>query len=199
MINPGMGYLSTDTPTLTFTGGNTAGSGGSINAYLAHSAGGSGATIGVTMIKQSVGGERRCLQCLRDSDRRWKSAYSPYVVMHVSGGVGPLSGTPGIIKPNVVAGAITSITVTFEGAVQANGNFGAYTGSVAPTVSIVDPGYYYIATTRWKMWAQDIAIIQSLSVVDATGTIQSTPALTASVVGGTIAGVDIVKRWRLRL
>jgi len=191
VINPGMGYLSTDTPTLTFTGGNTAGSGGSINAYLAHSAGGSGATIGVTLIKQSGGGGAGVYDAFGTLTADG-SGYSPYVVVHVSGGVGPLSGTPGIIKPNVVAGAITSITVTFEGAVQANGNFGAYTGSVAPTVSIVDPGYYYIATTTVENVGSGYSNYPVLSVVDATGSIRSTPALTASVVGGTIAGVDIV-------
>jgi hypothetical protein len=176
--NPGSGYLATDTPTLTFIGGNQSGSGGSITAGLAHHAGGSGGSISVTMVRV-LSNEYDAYATLVAGG----SGYSNFTKVVVTGGDN-VYNAPLKITASVVAGAISSIQVTT----------GVYGNSVAPTVSITDNGYYFINTTTIAAGGSGYSNFPVLSVVDATGSIQSSPVLTASVTGGgsSITSVSIV-------
>jgi hypothetical protein len=176
--NPGSGYLATDTPTLTFIGGNQSGSGASITAGLAHHAGGSGGSISVTMVRV-LSNEYDAYATLVAGG----SGYSNFTKVVVTGGDN-VYGAPLKITASVVAGAISSIQVT-------NGLYG---NSVAPTVSITDNGYYFINSTTIVSGGSGYSNFPVLSVVDASGSIQSSPVLTPSVTGAgsSITSVSIV-------
>jgi hypothetical protein len=176
--NPGSGYLATDTPTLTFIGGNQSGSGASITAGLAHHAGGSGGSISVTMVRV-LSNEYDAYATLVAGG----SGYSNFTKVVVTGGDN-VYGAPLKITASVVAGAISSIQVT-------NGLYG---NSIAPTVSITDNGYYFINSTTIVSGGSGYSNFPVLSVVDASGSIQSSPVLTPSVTGAgsSITSVSIV-------
>jgi hypothetical protein len=175
---PGSGYLATDTPTLTFIGGNQSGSGASITAGLTHHAGGSGGSISVTMVRV-FSNEYDAYATLVAGG----SGYSNFTKVVVTGGDN-VYGAPLKITASVVAGAISSIQVT-------NGLYG---NSVAPTVSITDNGYYFINSTTIVSGGSGYSNFPVLSVVDASGSIQSSPVLTPSVTGAgsSITSVSIV-------
>lgn len=184
VTNPGTGYLPGDTPTLVFTGGNTSGSLATITAALAHHAGGSGGVISVTMIPAGSFGGYSAFATLTSGG----SGYSDVVQINISGG-SPITVYP--IIASVSAGAVVSI--------QTNNGLGAgYTGSyntnVAPVISIVDSGYYFINSTAITAQGQNYSNYPVLSIIDATSTITSTPVLKAGVTqpGGSITSVTIV-------
>ena len=184
VVNPGQGYLPGDTPTVVFTGGNTSGTGGSINASLGHHAGGSGAAIAITMV--FVGGG---------------SGYSAYATLTLGGSgysastqINLVGGSPAFTFPitaSIAAGAIVSITTN-------NANGPGYTGtyhtSVTPTATITDTGFYFINSAVVVAGGSNYSNNPVLSVIDATSTITASPVLTAGVTqpGGSITSVSIV-------
>lgn len=94
VVNPGSGYVATDTPTISFFGGNTAGSGASITAIVS-----SGTVVSLNIVN---GG----------------SLYSNHPVLgFVSSG--PQSPASAIVT-SVVNGTINAASVTFPGFYSAN-------------------------------------------------------------------------------
>ena len=176
ILNPGTGYLASDTPTLTFTGGTASGSDATVTAALGHHAGGSGASITIALV--ASGGAYNAYATLVAGG----SAYSPYVNITVT----PPSTFPNITA-SVAAGAIVSIKTQ-----GARGYIGLYLSSVTPVASITDPGYYLISTVSVTSPGSGYSNFPVLTVVDAGATIQASPALTASVVNGSIQSVSIV-------
>jgi hypothetical protein len=176
VLNPGTGYLAGDTPTLTFTGGNQAGSGGSITAALAHHVGGTGGSITVTLINNGSG-----LFIAHYTLVAGGSGYSAFTKAVSSGGAVVVFPT---ITLSINAGAVVSITT--------GGGF--YSSSVVPTVSITDTGFFFINSTSIVAPGSGYSNFPVLSVVDATGSIQSSPVLTASVsgAGSSITSVSII-------
>ena len=178
VTNPGSGYSSTDTPTLTFSGGTSSGTGGSITAGLGSITGGSGGSISVTMIKSGDPGFPYYFSI--PSLVAGGSGYSSNTKVNVSGG-SPLSGNALQITPHVSAGAIGSITYIH----------GVYNTSIAPHASITDTGYWAINSTSIIAGGSGYGF-PVLSVIDVTATVQASPMLTAGVSGGAIASVSIV-------
>jgi hypothetical protein len=177
VVNPGTGYLSTDTPTLTFSGGNQSGSGASITAGLGHHVGGSGGSITITMVH--TGSQWQSTATLVAGG----SGYSAFTKVVVTGG-SPVPNEALKIGVSVTAGAITSITPAF----------GVYNSSVAPTASITDAGYFFINSTTIVAGGSSFSNYPVLTVVDVNGSIQSSPVLTASVSGAgfSITSVSII-------
>jgi hypothetical protein len=185
VVNPGQGYQAGDTPTLVFTGGNTSGSGASINAILAHHAGGTGASIAITLVFAPATGQYLSYATLQSGG----SGYSNIgVQVNVSGG-SPAAITP--ITTSVTLGVISSIG-TNDG--RGPGWFGTYNTSVVPTASVVDNGYFFINSTSIVNGGSNYSNFPVLTVVDATASITASPVLRASVTqpGGSITSVSIV-------
>lgn len=182
VTNPGTGYLATDTPTLTFAGGNQSGTDGTITAGLAHHAGGSGASIVVTMVFSHNAGAYQAFATLTLQG----SGYSSNTKVTVYNNGNTPDGAALKITPHVAGpGNIASIT----------SNSGIlYFSSVVPTASITDSGYYFINSTTITDGGSGYSNYPVLSVIDATGSIQSSPVLTASVsgAGSSITSVSIV-------
>jgi hypothetical protein len=181
VVNPGTGYSAGDTPTLVFSGGTTSGSGASINAGLGHHAGGSGASISVTMVNAAPFGWDAYATLTAGG-----SGYSNFTNIQVSGGSPVFINA---ITASVVAGAIVSIST---GATM--GFFGEYGNSIAPTVSAVDSGFYFINSTTIVNGGSSYSNFPLLTVVDVGGSITQSPVLTASVTqpAGSITSVSIV-------
>jgi hypothetical protein len=183
VVNPGTGYVAGDTPTLVFTGGNTSGTGASVNAFLSHHAGGSGAVITVTMI--SAGGNVYFAYATLTSGG---SGYSNTIQVNIAGG---RSVQTYPISASVTAGAVSSITTNN---LEGPGWFGEYVTNTAPVVTVVDNGYYFISSTTIVAEGSAYSNFPKLTVIDATSTIAATPVLQASVTqpGGSITSVSIV-------
>ena len=183
VTNPGSGYLQGDTPTLVFSGGNTAGSNASINAALGHHAGGSGGSVSVSFVDIGSGTFNAYATLVADG-----SGYSNVVAVNIAGGFAS-EVTP--ISANVTAGAVTSIITNNA---VGPGWFGQYVGATKPVISIVDSGYYFINSTAIIDEGSDYSNFPVLTVVDPGATITSSPVLRASVTqpGGSITSVSII-------
>ncbi|MDE2099003.1 MAG: hypothetical protein KGL39_17245 [Patescibacteria group bacterium] len=127
VTNPGSGYLATDKVALSFSGGQTTGSGAVLTATVA-AASGTGATFAVTM------GHAATWYIQSVAVVTGGSGYPSNATLSVSGG--DLYETP-VLTPVVVGGAIVSVTVKYPG---------IYTSSTAPTVTAVGTGHYYVDT-----------------------------------------------------
>jgi hypothetical protein len=131
VTNPGSGYQAGDTISLTFSGGLTSGSGASITAQMGTVTGGSGGSVTVT--STSVGANT------------WSVSGSI-----ISGGSG-YSGFARLVTTQGSANPLVAFNPTgsFVGGVLTGliNNHGIYTNSIAPTTSVVDAGYFYVAST----------------------------------------------------
>ncbi len=131
VTNPGSGYLAGDTISLNFTGGTSAGSGGSVNAILTHATAGSGGSI-TASLGPAVAGKRPV------ASLTIAAAGSGYSAFTTATAVG---GTPTVVATfslTIAGGNITGASIV---------NPGQYaSASAAPTVVITDAGGYYVSS-----------------------------------------------------
>ena len=184
IVNPGTGYLASDTPTLTFVGGNQAGTGASIYANLGHHAGGSGAVIVVTMVYEPNVPAYNAYPTLTVPG----SGYGPNTKVNVYNNGNVVVGTALKITCSVVGGSIASIKSTFPSLYN--------TATPVVTATVVDTGYYAItsATVDPSHEGSGYSNYPVITVVDVNGSIQSSPVLTANVTGAgaSVTSVNII-------
>jgi hypothetical protein len=134
MTNPGTGYLAGEQPTLTFTGGNQAGSGAMLTAVLTFSGTGSGATFNVHTFQQGSSGGNPVWHVSTIDVTNGGSGYSSSTTGSVSGPVA--NNNPANISFTITGGVITAVTVNHSGdyfgpSLNCNAN---------------DPGYYFVSS-----------------------------------------------------
>jgi len=174
ITNPGSGYLGTDTPTLTFTGGNQAGSGGNLTAVL--SASGPGTSAVLTANTVAVGG-KFTIQSVTVNNGG--SGYSPVTTVTATGG-GVL--TAPTLTPVITNGVITSVTVN-------NGGLFAG-GDPNPPLTITDAGCFVVTSVTINNGGAGYGPNCSIAV-SAGGSPQSQAVLLPVLSGGVIAEVTI--------
>lgn len=130
VTNPGSGYLSGDTVSLTFSGGNSGGSGGSITAILSGGTGGSGGSL-TPVFTGSAGNQRVASVTINAGG----SGYTSFAVATVVGGSPTAAPT---LQLTIAGGAITAVTVV---------NGGIYElGTAGTSITITDSGLYYVSS-----------------------------------------------------
>lgn len=172
IVNPGSGYLASDSVTLVFTGGNTSGSGASLTAVLSFQSGGSGASLSLTLgIFDGAYFYITSVTVISGG-----SGYSPEAVINVSGSV---ASHPAALSPVITGGIITSVNVI---------NQGSYNNK--PTASVSDNGYYYVSgvtiNSGGSNYGPDCAVTASSG-----GSPQSQASLSPVLSGGVIVEVTI--------
>lgn len=148
VTNAGSGYLSTDSPTLVFTGGNVAGSGAVITATMSHIAGGSGASVTATF--HQVSGATYQLSSLTINSSG--SGYSGLTSIAFTASPGssfwgqaltPPAGPP-TLTPTISNGQIVGVSVTPNPSNP--GNYYVDQNGF-PTIAVSDPGYFTVSNT----------------------------------------------------
>jgi hypothetical protein len=177
--NPGHGYLAGDSVSLTFSGGQTSGSGGTLTAVLTHSSGGSGGTIAIVPGSGFFNGSY--WSWTQASVVTGGSGYSSFAVVTVSpsGGVAYVNMQ---VALTVVGGIITAATVT---------NNGAYNINSTPNAVVSDAGGYYVSSVTVNSVGSGYS--PSTKV---TGSGGGSPVAQASyqpvITGGTITSVTVL-------
>lgn len=180
IIDPGSDYLAGDNVSLTFTGGNQAGSGATLTANLSDQPGGSGGSLSPTW--QSAGGNAYQPEAITVG--AVGSNYSPLATAYFTGGNGHwLSGYPTPISLTINSGTISAAVIT-----QA-GNYWYY-GTSFPTIAISDPGYHYVSSVTINNGGSDYGPDCAITA-SGGGSPESQAVLVPVLNSGTIAEVTI--------
>jgi len=176
MTNPGSGYLAGQTVSLTFAGGNSAGSGGSLTAQMSHAVG-SGASINLTMSGVApfvVSGGTIIAS---------GSGYSPFAALTVSGGATLRAGPPvqALLAPIITNGSITGVNIINGGV------YGAATP--IPIVTVTDAGDYYVSHV--SIVAAGSGYSDTATAVVSGGSVITAAALSLIISSGSISSVLI--------
>ena len=190
ITNPGQGYHAGDVVTLVFTGGTQAGSGASITASLTHTGGGSGASF--TMYFTYLGNS---------------GAYAIYVFTSISVNNGG-SGYSGLATPILSVGSgfwynnvAPGLSFTVSGGVITAVNISTPPGRTGweyfspapfnlPTLSVNDPGYYYVSSVAIGNGGSNYSPATTLSA-SGGGTPYAEATFSPIINNGVIVGVTI--------
>ena len=181
VINPGTGYLAGDTPSITFVGGTTSGSLGTLTAILTHNTGGSGASIVLTLAQ--TGGV--IYHVASASVVNGGSGYSQFTALTVSGGAAPggkYALIQAVLSPVIGGGIILSVSVV---------SGGQYASSPTPVVAVADAGGYYVSSVTINNAGSNYSPSVKVTAVGG-GSAVAEAALSPLITGGTIASVAVV-------
>lgn len=176
VVNPGSGYRAGDAPTLSLTGGTSAGSSGALTAVLSQAIG-SGATLvlGLTL----VGAIYQVTSVIVTNGG---SGYSPLTTITVSGGDAG-GGGQASLTPVIVAGVIQSVTIVSGGSYNST--------SKLPTAAVTDNGDYYVSSVTISNGGSGYsASVAATCSGGGSPTVQATLALTLTA--GVITSVIVV-------
>ncbi len=185
IINPGSGYQAGDSITLSFSGGLTSGSGASINALMGTVAGGSGGSVVVT--STSIGANEFTVTATITATGSGYSQFARLVTNQ--GAANPYPGLQLNPTGSFTGGALVSFVPSTPGHLTG----GLYYNSAVPTVSVVDSGYFYVASTSIVAGG---SLYSNFPVITATVaasvSMVQTPIFTPGVTSGSITSVTIV-------
>jgi hypothetical protein len=180
IVNPGSGYVAGQTVSLVFTGGQSAGSGGSLTAIMSHAVG-SGATI---VLSLTLGQQPNYPNYYGVSSAvvdTGGSGYSPFTALTVSGGA--FVAAVAALSPVIVGGVISSVTIV---------NPGLYgTISPTPTVAVTDTGDYYVSSVSIVARGSGYSSTAEITAAGGGASILVNAALSPVISGGSIASVII--------
>lgn len=182
VTNPGSGYQAGDSVSLTLSGGLTAGSNATVTAQMGTVTGGSSGSVSVS--SSSVGANTwQMLSHIVAGG----SGYSQFARLVTSqGAANPYPGTALNPTGSFVGGILTG---------QTGATVGYYTSATKPTVSVVDAGYFYVASTSITSAGSNYSDFPTFTYsIVSTASMVLTPVLTASVSGAgrSITSVAIV-------
>lgn len=179
ITNPGSGYLAGDTISLTFTGGNSAGSGGTLTAILTHATGGSGGsiTLGLATAAPFAGAKVIGATIVASG-----SGYSALTTATAVSSPGNIAATPAVLTLTITGGAITAVTIT---------NAGVYPLlTPVPTVTITDNAFYYVSSVTVNNAGSGYSA-SAVATASAGGGPISQASLKLNLTSGSIASVTV--------
>jgi hypothetical protein len=196
ITNPGSGYIATDqgNVTLVFTGGNSAGSQGTISANMSQQTGGSGASGSANWAFVRASGAAYLYAPISTNVIAGGSGYSSVASAAFSGGTNFewYQNAP----PAVVIGQ-SSGTVTGFGISGNPSNPSAYiittqpNNFTFPTIAVTDPGFYYVSSTTINDAGSNYGGNATIAATGGGTVVYSQAAFTPVVQNGTIAEVNI--------
>ena len=170
VTNPGSGYLAGDSVSLTFSGGNSAGSGGSLTAVMAGGTGGTGGSIVAFLSEQRVSSV---------SIVNGGSGYSTFAVATSSANP---DGPVATFQLTVTGGAITTCAIVTQGNDYAS----------APTITITDAGYARVSSVTVVAGGTGYSNSASISFVGGSSPISQATGQLVLNAGGTITSVTVL-------
>lgn len=198
VTNPGNGYIVGDQPSVTFVGGTSSGTGGSVSAVMASNAGGSGGSIINTF--GNVTGP--LYEIIGGSIVAPGSGYSQFAVANWSGIPGGNAGQffqnpPGVfISPpalvlTIAAGTISAINAVPGVDGPVNGIYWYTNSSTFPSVVITDGGGAYVASA--SVTSHGTGYSASTEVTATGGSNPVTQATFKPIIsGGSITSVTVL-------
>ena len=191
MLNPGMGYLASDAPSLVFTGGNVAGSGGTLTAGLTYVTSGSGGSITATWVYQGSGNLYIPVLNIAAGGSGYSNLATASFTPFTTGVNGWDFGSPApTILIALTSGAITNVALQPNSA-NPNAYFLNNGSAVFPTIVIADPGYYTVSsvtiTAAGSGYGPSVMVAAS-----GGGTPQAQAIVTPVISGGSIVNTNIV-------
>jgi len=187
VINPGSGFLASDTPTLVFTGGNRAGSGASLAASMGGTTGGSGGAVTATWTSVGANNYVPTLNVTAGG-----SGYSPPPILYATWASAP-AGTKWTnnaapsLNLSESAGVLAIVTLVTNPSNPGN-TFYSPSGQF-PTVIINDAGYDYVGGVTIISGGTGYGPNATITVTGGSALQQAT--MTPILSSGVIVGVDI--------
>jgi hypothetical protein len=181
MTNPGNGYHVGDVPTLTFTGGNQAGSGANLTASLTFSGAGSGASFTVNTFQQGASGGNPVWHVSTVTINNGGSGYSSVTTASIGGPVA--NNNPAVVSLTITGGVITAVTVN---------NSGDYF-SPGLSMNVTDNGFYFVSSVNIISGG---SLYSNNPVISVTGggSPQTQAVIVPVVTGGVIVSTNITNK-----
>jgi hypothetical protein len=192
VVNPGSGFLANGSVTAVASGGNSAGSGGSVTASLTHLAGGTGGTIAVTWVEYTP--RTNLWEVQSASIVTGGSGYSSFAAVGWSAAQPGYVSVYPVIVLTITGGVITSLNIAQAGSALAENTFPVTPyvydngGYVVSSVHINNAGSGYSPSTQVAATGGSSPSAQATFLPDVvSGTIASVTILSGGLYGGTIA------------
>lgn len=191
VINAGHGWLATDSPVVTFSGGTSAGSGASLTAVMGHTTGGTGGNVTFTWTYTGTG---HYYALTNININAGGSGYSPPPILTLSFGSTPtgagwLDNAAPTISIGEIAGGLADPNISPNPANPSNW-FNAPSGAFVTAV-ISDSGYYFVNSVTINSGGAGYGQPPLTSISVSGGSVIQTVLLTPTVLAGAIVNVTI--------